>query len=993
MQKYLYQWSDSEMDTVEQRLKSLHNILSKEVCPKLCPSSPGQVEMCGSYLTRALVYSSSVHTKAFPAVDLSATIPESFCSAKQLDAGEYLDKRAEYLTGVCAGLKEALPGSPLADASCATVYSLDGSKSYVEVTFKTTNFPIRIHARPEKVTAHLQTEKAATKKKAPYTNAVLEDAAMPHLLKLIHELCSSSPAFMRSLIMLKAWGHHCGLTAGGSSRLEATWQVPSVVFAALLFNLQASSILSASMSEGNMVRTAWVQIARGVLDNNLNILALEYPHLNFLHRSSSAFVKNVLKPAAEDALNFALVTDAFNTPALRLTSHFDAVVESKLSKAVKGEEAHTLLTQMEATLQYALSDRLVFVVCSLGSAGTSVVSFIRTVNSNDARAKLSKGPSIELSKEVQAYTDFWGAERITTRQFGDGTVHKCVWWGDSCTGFGHTAYEGIVPVTDVTLSKSDVVKVIASTALALHHGNSVSECVEPFGDLMHPLREEVGTRYIDTAPIARPQLEAASTTAKALIDSVSSKLACNVMAFEIISASTRGTEPYPLRPHAALTSAAVPAMTVVPFLEPVHCVLTIDDKNKIPDTLEAIAKMKGALSAQLSNALVAKNVESFCTVHSVDFIQDGFLFRVYIAHYREVSLLRALERHPQADSLERKLFWATQHAVYVGSCYSSVYSAFGLATRLAKRWVGAMLMGEFVGPEVIELMVARGFTSRNKPRSGFEGFARFLELAATFNWKTEALIVDPTSHAAADKKPTWDRTMQGMCILAPYDEDAKSPFTQVTPRPMIVERLAALAAQALTAFNQGRLLSLFAADTSKSFDFTLPLSQAIQLCPDRCVNKVNHMFTKPRRIWRLGELEKEDQQRYITQLAELEPAHFCLKTLRQAGRESCMVFMDIYGPTKVAVVLLASTPSHKQKANTMAALVSAAPRGSLDIAAIEPLVAPKKEVKAASAAPSAKKAEEEADTNQEKKKTTAAPKHDAKAQKKGGKRARSAATA
>eukprot|EP00656_Telonema_subtile_P035308 TRINITY_DN39287_c0_g1_i1.p1 TRINITY_DN39287_c0_g1~~TRINITY_DN39287_c0_g1_i1.p1 ORF type:complete len:311 (+),score=34.78 TRINITY_DN39287_c0_g1_i1:87-935(+) len=245
-----------------------------------------------------------------------------------------------------------------------------------------------------------------------------------------------------------------------------------------------------------------------------------------------------------------------------------------------------------------------------------------------------------------------------------------------------------------------------------------------------------------------------------------------------------------------------------------------------------------------------KGVESFCTVHSVDFVKDGFLFRVYIAHYREVSLLRALEKRPQADMMERKLFWASQHSSFVGSCYTSVYSAYSLATRLAKRWVGAMLMGEFIGPEVVELMVARGFTGRNKPRSGGEGFARFLELAATFNWKTEALIVDATSRSVTDKMPVWDRALQGMCIVAPYDDEAKSPFTQVTPRPMIVERLAALAAQALRAFNQGAMMTLFEVDTKTSFDFTLPLSNAIQLCPDRCVNKVNHLFTKPRRIWR-----------------------------------------------------------------------------------------------------------------------------------------------
>eukprot|EP00658_Telonema_sp_P-2_P038847 TRINITY_DN2779_c0_g1_i7.p1 TRINITY_DN2779_c0_g1~~TRINITY_DN2779_c0_g1_i7.p1 ORF type:complete len:116 (-),score=53.13 TRINITY_DN2779_c0_g1_i7:251-598(-) len=113
-----------------------------------------------------------------------------------------------------------------------------------------------------------------------------------------------------------------------------------------------------------------------------------------------------------------------------------------------------------------------------------------------------------------------------------------------------------------------------------------------------------------------------------------------------------------------------------------------------------------------------------------------------------------------------------------------------------------------------------------------------------------------------------------------------------------------------------------------------------------------------------------------------------------------MVFMDIYGPTQLAVVLLASTPSHKQKLNTMTTLLEAAPKGSVDMSAIIPLVAPPKAPKAPKAPKVvAEKAEEEetkAEAPVEVPVAKQQPKKaqpEKKSQQKGGKRARSATVA
>lgn len=68
---------------------------------------------------------------------------------------------------------------------------------------------------------------------------------------------------------------------------------------------------------------------------------------------------------------------------------------------------------------------------------------------------------------------------------------------------------------------------------------------------------------------------------------------CKLIGFDMISESERQTAVYPHRPHFALTytheNLHVPqyaGLSTSATIEPIHCVLTIDDsKHKIPDTL------------------------------------------------------------------------------------------------------------------------------------------------------------------------------------------------------------------------------------------------------------------------------------------------------------------------------------------------------------------------------------------------------------------------
>ena len=936
MDSYLLHWGD--VSATDASLKALHGPLVAFVKGVDAAAPATSIAVCGSYMTRTLVRTAPHDLDSLPAVDICVLMPSAACSEDEANKGLYEVRRAAFCASIAEHLNANVEGCEATVAKCPT----RRDKSMVRVVFSgagaSGRCPIHIHPRLDGISEYLA---KAAKKRAKYIGSILEDASALASLKIVHGIFSTRPNYVRAAMVLKAWAAHCGLTAAPHSPFYHSEQLQPCVFPLLIAALHEEGILAATMSEENLLRTVWVQIARGCLDGpklSLPQLTDAFPLLNVLHRTSQRFIDVLVKPAAEEALKQTAAIDAFVAPRITFPMLFTTVLRVAYDPSIVTEGGNVSATTVHDIISYALSDRLSHAFVEIAAPGEAVI--YTRVRSGDGRNKLSKGPSLEKASETDKFTKFWGAEAVSTRQFGDGSIHKCVAWGDACLSSGRTALAGHVAAADVTLPVADVTRVIVDGALRRHLSGFIAVSAA-FGAVGDVVCERIGESYVDTAPIAHKTLQSASAEAIRVVNAASPALACRVVGFDVVSASVRECEPYPIRPHAALTAAesTAPLLCTAPTIEPVYCVLTIDDKNKIPDTLEAIKAMKGALCAQLSNALTESGHESYCTTISVDLVLgSGFVFRIFIAHFREVSLLRALERAPQADMLERKLFWAAQHHKYVASVLVGVHGTYSKAARLAKRWVGAMLLADFVAPEAIELLVGYSYlVPANKPRSAEEGLYRFLQLLATRDWSTP-LVVDPT--ITVDHKKTWDREAVGMIILATYDSAQSSPFTTHTPRPMILHRLAALASGAVRAFEEGRFPSMWLCDAPSSFDAVLPLAPAMALASDRCIARAPPAPAQFR-LWRAGDLAGADRQRYITQLCELEPANFCLRALRTASRDRCMIFMDAYGPQSLAVVSLSERPTPNQLRALVSSLVEAAPKGSLGHVELPPAEAPK----------------------------------------------------
>lgn len=744
---------------------------------------------------------------------------------------------------------------------------------------------IDLHFRPAMHTGRVSGAKA-TRKHPLYSYLVLEDYMMPSYLQRLHQLCVGSPTLRRAIVLLKCWALHLGLHGPSSGHAEG---LTGFSIAAMVLYLLEEGVINAGMSEEIAARAALVYIASGKFrgpygssgmpaveeQGEVAVMRLAGESLNIFFRSTAAFFKLVVEKAASEALNYPNLTDVFEAiPFQALPLRFDACFtlkfcgpptplpgESESTEDGKFDASAALMlstssiyfspsvkwaNQVRELVVKALESRTLDVTVWETSRNTLQLAVLLSADAESRRRRLTRGPLVEDTKAVEAFNAFWGTDMTSTRQFPDGAIYRCVLW-DFPEHFSSVA--AVQYVLQFALRKH----LAAMKQVADDDKESREELVqvEPLlGGIEHFLYERVGGEWKDCTFLSqKPLLEASKAVQSMIAQLPLNSLPCKITGFSVISPSERQTEVFPVRPHLALTYTSdtsmsdgepniVNGLSIQPAVEPIHCVLTIDDRHKIPDDLEAIELMKAAIGAQISKTLTNlygtpsdnkssnssfSTVFSSCHTYGFDIVYQGFLFRVYIAHFREVSLLRALQRIPRADMLEQKLFWSVRHAGLLKSIAFG-HQSFSTAVRLAKRWVSSMCLYEFILPEVIELIVAEAYLrthERNNshpngdrcltpPKTGVTGFFRFLELLATFDWSqplvlsTAELELDGTQKKANELlriENRKQRPQQAIFIATPY-APTESPFTTATPRPMVLHRLVEVAKNALRVFLQ-----------------------------------------------------------------------------------------------------------------------------------------------------------------------------------------------
>jgi hypothetical protein len=953
MESYTVNWTESLITRSESTLQAVHGVIKQFLKTeakkhRLSEDAAGSIEPCGSFLTRTTTVKNPFRDHqsvddAHPCADICVTMPNSACSLDDVQEGRYLERRQQFIAQLSDFLNQHIKKA-FAEGEEVLVltksFQNDPTKQYLRVSLipnasaSAIGFGVDIHARPSVVGGRIAADKSI-EKHSLYSFLVLEDFFMLEYLKKIHEACLSSQPVLRAIIFLKCWAAHNGLV--GSTFPGA---LNGFIITAMVVRLLEDGTITTSLSEENIVRAFWVQLSRSAFTlDSAPVLKLGGISHNILFRASQDFLQDVAQRSAESALQLKSAAETFYTRYTPLELRFDVAltlrgltpvpicVDQTLKSANKKRATWMDVSHpLSATITRALGPRKMrssLLWMDPSGAGTLLVNV-----ASEARSTLTVGPAIENNDDVKSFDDFWGVERTSTVQFPDGSIHRCVKWALERNG---------------NPSAAAMFAAIVQTALK-RHGEPNTQVGVLLGPLEQFVHEQVGGEYVDAAALVSGHLKKCVQTVTDMVEHLpASSLPCKIISFDVVSPSARGCEPFAARPNVALTKSTdpvPPCISVAPTIEPISCVLTIDDKHKIPDTLDAIAMMKGAICAQVSKAIQAANpgVLTMCTSQTIDVISAGYLFRIYVGHYREVSLLKALQRETEAAFLERKLFWTARHTVFIRALANN-HNSFQMSVRLARRWVSAMYLGEFLLAEAVELLVAEAYLRDKPPTSAQQGFTNFLQLVASFDWRASLILPTVSPSEVSEDSRSKD---SAMWIVAPY-ATAASPFTAVTPRQMILHRLVALAKSALSTLNslvhdscccdpemeQRLQASLFAAQET-DFDVVVPLAQEVKLNPDRQLFVSPSSSTSPplRRFWRSDELPVEDYKKYVLQLVELEPVAQCLRVIRGRTRDRCMVFADNLGPTSIACVLLSETCTKEQKSQLQSD-IAAMVRGAL----------------------------------------------------------------
>jgi U3 small nucleolar RNA-associated protein 22 len=208
------------------------------------------------------------------------------------------------------------------------------------------------------------------------------------------------------------------------------------------------------------------------------------------------------------------------------------------------------------------------------------------------------------------------------------------------------------------------------------------------------------------------------------------------------------------------------------YIEPIDIIIQFESSTKWPDDLVAIQKMKTAFYIFLSNQfkkqfpetktkVVAKpnldtiiSTDTFLEIFSTT---TGFLFRCFIHHERELTLLDRGIKNKMTTSikrdiytnallrLKRKFIHLPLHNTQIQTLCNK-YPSLSLTIRLTKRWFSTHLLTSIhVEEEFIEVLCAVIYLSPNpweRPSSGFVGFLRVLKFIAGWDLKNDPVIVD-----------------------------------------------------------------------------------------------------------------------------------------------------------------------------------------------------------------------------------------------------------
>jgi U3 small nucleolar RNA-associated protein 22 len=239
----------------------------------------------------------------------------------------------------------------------------------------------------------------------------------------------------------------------------------------------------------------------------------------------------------------------------------------------------------------------------------------------------------------------------------------------------------------------------------------------------------------------------------------------------------------------------------------VPTMLEFFDNSKWPDSIKAIQQLKQLLYIRLHDVILATASENSYRIvvnkNWVDIVtvsdkSEQYCFRLVIFVSKEIQVYKSTGNAMEQKliEMERTFVHGPLHYQYM-SIFTSSYPVFASTVRMAKRWIHAHLLSDYIPEQLVELLVAYVFASPypyQVPHTVACGFIRFIHLLKSFNWSDQVLTVQFDENTTSQKQTiataapaTTNRP--AMCIVTSYNNQISAFCREPMLNPMIVNRL------------------------------------------------------------------------------------------------------------------------------------------------------------------------------------------------------------
>ncbi|KAI1814133.1 pre-rRNA processing protein utp22 [Poronia punctata] len=831
---------------------------------KVSFEKPTHINVVGSYTSQTMAKSQATF-----AVDMIVVMPKSLFSEKDYRDYRYFYKRAFFLAYIADALRKQFAdvdfayanfnGNALLPILIARPHSRSSKPQKGEKEEKGTKLDYEIRIIPNapegvfpttKLTAGScairrsgSDESKDTKTPTPYYNNTLKaESQFASYLKLLHRTASSCASFKDACILGRIWLQQRGF--GGDTADGGFGHFHWAVLMALLLQTggrKGEPILSPALHSSQLFKATLQYLAStnlpkktvvlGQVAGGLETVRQAGPVLydaarevNILFNMSpwSAFMLNEHAKLSLSAMNDpqvdqfdSLFITRVNQP-LQVFDFFVSInipsdVSSTTSGAVGDGRATKLVFAEEVyrTLKRALGERAKLINIQIpkstawkvtqSSTKLKTESLLVGIVCDPVKASQAKdfGPLYELKKEAAKFREFWG-DISELWQFPSGEIVESVNW----TQFAPLGYFGICQA---------IVRYIMKLKMKLADGD------------LH-FHGEGFSNIISLSP-----------TDKASFDAVRA-------AFSVFEKDVRGLDELPLSvkqivpigPEARYASLRPPSANQrKQGTTPIDAILSFEASGKWPENIAAIQRAKMALLLQIGRTL--EEAKQGVKVHlgledaeheteNLAFLdvvyESGFSFRLRVHSDQEEALLerqtkdQTLERHARAEAatLLASLRWRSAilplHNQTI-TTHCTRFPALSSSIRLTKHWFNAHRLGNYFNEPLIELFVLQAFLRPHPfsvPSSASTGFLRTLLLLASYDWREEPMIVDPSESISASQRleistrlEAWRKIDPGMnrttlFVATPFDTTGVA-YTQHIPK-VIATRMTTLARSA-----------------------------------------------------------------------------------------------------------------------------------------------------------------------------------------------------